>query len=406
MKKARNLLTVEEVVELHKQLEHELGQLSMATQPAVATRILELTNDPDAGMANYANVIRHDAALSGRLLRLANSAFFAQRKPITTIDRACVLLGMGRLKSISLGFYLAHAVTSGSACRVSQEVWSQSVYRACFASQLAQVICPQVASEAFLIGLMLDAAIPLVYKIVGPPFEDLYLENVSPVKLFSTEFERHPFTHVDLIGVLLGKWNFPALLTKPIEWHHTPPSPEVCDDSVAQLHRVAYFAGSLSLKPSGTPEQDVSMQAAAQMHLEIDAAQLHEIIRKANDEYRLVIDFFSGVTDGIGEAERLAEHVHNQLIDIIDGQIAMDLADTTRPKPQHFKLGGLTVLLRPEDGGAGTAFAYDSAGDPLSTYRFLFTDETASSIREALGLEQDSGDDIEAVADYLEKLAA
>ncbi len=406
VKKARNLLTAEEVTTLYKELDVKLGQIGIETQPAVATKILDLTKDPDAGMADYAKIICNDAALSGRLLRLANSAFFAQRKPVTNIDRACVLLGTGRLKSIALGFYLSRAAASDAAARISREIWGQSVYRACLATELAKKLCPEQAPEAFVIGLMLDAAIPLAHKLLGKPFEYLYDEDLTPIKSFNTEFERHPFTHIDLISVLMRRWKFPELLTKPIEWHHTPPPPIGRHDPLGKLHRLAYYVGAVKLTPDGKPDRPLPMQETARSQLELATGDLRSIITKSNAEYDLVIDLFSGVADGIGDPDKLAEQVHMQLISVLDEDIASEIADTTKPGPQYFTLGGLTVMLRPEDDGVGTAFAYDSAGEPLSTYRFIFATETASSICDALGLEKEPGDDIETMTEYIDKLAA
>src|SRR5215468_4195680 len=86
--KTRNLLSAGEVDALLAALEGRLQGVGVETQPEVAARILDLIADPGAGLRQYADVVRADAALSGRLLRLANSAFFAQRQPVTNLDRA------------------------------------------------------------------------------------------------------------------------------------------------------------------------------------------------------------------------------------------------------------------------------------------------------------------------------
>ena len=86
--------------------------------------------------------------------------------------------------------------------------------------------------------------------------------------------------------------------------------------------------------------------------------------------------------------------------------VEQGLADASRPKPQQFRLGNLTVMLRPEEDGQGMAFSYDSAGEPLSVHRFRFAEESAESLREALGLEPGESDDLEGVTAYLQQLAA
>jgi HD-like signal output (HDOD) protein len=401
----RNSLTASDVADLHEQLARRLAEAGVESQPAVAARILDLTKDPSTGLNEYAKVIRHDPALSGRLIRLANSAFFAQRKPVTNVDRACVLLGLDRLRSVSLGFYLSRAAATDSGQSLSREVWSQSLYRACLAAEIARGQAPTLIAEAFVVGLMLDAGIPLTHRLQGGAFEAVYGRGAPPLKTFHAELAELPFTHVDVAAVLTRRWKFPELLAKPIEWHHTPPGSAHRQDPVHTLHRIAYYVGSIGLRADGAPAQRAPMASTAETHLGVDAGRLAELVAQATGEYSAVVELFSDVADSL-EASRLASAVHQQLVDVLDEQMATEIADSTRPRPQQFRLGGLTITLRPDVNGLGTAYTYDSSGEPLSTYRFMFASETVESLREALGLELDARDDTDAIGEYLSKLAA
>ncbi len=107
--RTRNTLTAAEVMKMLEHLEERLARIGLETQPDVALKILNLTTDPKSQLSDYARVIKTDPGLSGRLLKLSNSALFAQRNPVTSIDRACLLIGVSRLKSMSLGFHLGAA---------------------------------------------------------------------------------------------------------------------------------------------------------------------------------------------------------------------------------------------------------------------------------------------------------
>ena len=405
--KARSELTVLELTALYEDLNHRLSSIGIETQPAVATSILDLTQNPDAGMQDYARIIRNDPGLTGRLIRLSNSAFFAQRKPVTSIDRACVLLGMARVRSIALGFYLSRAAAGEELRqRICRETWGRSVFRACLAAELARALLPAVAPEAFVIGLMLDAGIPLAHRLLGPAFEALYAEEHAPTKCFNLEFSGHPFTHVDIIATMVRRWKFPDLLAKPIAWHHTPPPKTArSTDPLQVLYRIAYYTGAVSLRPDGKPMQEAPIPSTAESHLAVGASDLGSIVTKATDEYDVVLDLFADVAEPL-TAPDLADRVHAQLIGVLDSHIEQGLADASRPKPQQFRLGNLTVMLRPEEDGQGMAFSYDSAGEPLSVHRFRFAEESAESLREALGLEPGESDDLEGVTAYLQQLAA
>ena len=404
--KVRRDLSAEDLTGLYADLDRRLGGVGVDTQPGVALRLLELTQSPYAGMQDYSDIIRNDPGLTGRLIRLSNSAFFAQRKPVTSIDRACVLLGLARMRSIALGFYLSKAASADQSARISREVWGQSVYRACLASEIARHMVPSCAPEAFIIGLMLDAGIPLAHKLLGPPFELLYDKAMPTPDSFEVECNEHPFTHVDIIAVMLRRWRFPDILAKPILWHHTPPPPlGESRDPLRILHRIAFYVGSITFGPEGTPEARQPAAAVARTHLGLDAARLESIVARSGGEFDAVLELFTDVADPI-KLDDLANRVHQQLVDVLDDQMVDRLRDDSAIGPQQFLLGGLIVLVRPEQGGHAAAYSYDADGEPISSYRFMMAAESPSSIRASLGLEPDPSDDIEGMSEYLRIFAA
>ena len=384
--KARRDLSADELTGLYAELDRRLGGIGVDTQPGVAMRILDLTQNPDAGMQDYSDIIRNDPGLTGRLIRLSNSAFFAQRKPVTNIDRACVLLDKG--------------------AKISREVWGQSVYRACLAAEVARSVLPSCAPEAFIIGLMLDAGIPLAHKLLGTQFDVLYEQGLPSSKSFEVEYNQHPFTHVDIMTTMLRRWKFPELLAKPIMWHHTPPPPSgESREPLRVLHRIAFYIGAVTLRSDNSPTARAPAAAVGKMHLGLDSAKLEAIASRSSVECEAVLELFADVADPL-EVSDLSSRVHQQLVNVLDDQMVDGLRDDSAIGPQQFLLGGLVVLIRPEQDGHGAAYSYDADGEPISSYRFTMASESPSSIRASLGLEPDPTDDLDGMAEYLKILAA
>ncbi|HRQ71473.1 MAG TPA: HDOD domain-containing protein [Phycisphaerales bacterium] len=404
--KPRAKLTAAEVASLYESLDRRLDAIGIETQPQVAAQILELTGDPTSGLAQYAEVLRTDAALSGRLLRMVNSAFFAQRSPVTTVDRACVLLGIGRLRAVALGFYLSRAAASSASQTISREVWGQSVFRACFAAELARRVCPMLASEAFVVGLMLDAGLPLMHKLLGSPFDAIYSRRLSPAGQYRVETETLPYTHVDLVTTLVRRWRLPEVLARPIEWHHVHPSETESDASSHRLHPVAYFAGVIDLADDGSLRQQSSMPTLAASVLGLTSEEVGNAARAAAREYRAVLSLFDGVADAVSRIDTLAERVHAELIDLVDSETGRGFEEACRARTMCFNLGGGPVEIEAEPGGGGTIYMLDSTGGRLASYRFDASHETPDSLRSALGLEPTPNDETEGVARFLRDLAA
>ena len=83
------------------------AKAKLPTNPAIAAEILGLTADPEASANQFTEVIKADAAMAARLLRMANSSQFGQRQPVTTIRRAVTVLGLRRVRMDALSFQLA-----------------------------------------------------------------------------------------------------------------------------------------------------------------------------------------------------------------------------------------------------------------------------------------------------------
>ena len=152
------------VKELSSQVRHEGGRetvldelrklfakAKLPSSPALASRILALADDPDATLDQFAKVIQVDGALAARLLKMANSACMALVTPATTIQRAVMVLGLGRVRTAALGFQLVgHLNKLGGKKFDIKAYWQQSVLRGCVGREIANVVAPGLAEEAFL----------------------------------------------------------------------------------------------------------------------------------------------------------------------------------------------------------------------------------------------------------------
>ena len=173
---------------LRGELKQLFARAKMPSSPALAARILELINDARSSTADFAAVIRTDSALSTRLLKTANSVQFAQRTPVTTIERAVTVLGLHRVKTISLGFQLVgHLDRLGGAPFDMTTFWQHSLLRACIARSIAQKVVPEREEEAFLIGLLQECGVLLLVQLLGPSYAGLYRSSLPPAAFFAVD---------------------------------------------------------------------------------------------------------------------------------------------------------------------------------------------------------------------------
>lgn len=388
-------------------LERRLDSVGVETQPEIAQRILELTQDKEAQVLDYGRVIKTDPSLTGRLLRLANSAFFAQRGSVTSLDRACVLLGVERLRAFALGFYLSRAAAGDAKGQHSREVWGQSVFRACLAGEIARQVLPSHHTEAFVVGLMLDAGLALMPRLVGDRYLDMYTDAATPTVLYRREFRELDYTHVDVAAAMVRRWKLPELLALPIRWHHIEPGETTKVDALSRLHRIAYYVGALDLDSrTALPSGMAPMPMIAAKVLGVDSEQLSKSVRTACGEYQATAQLFSGVSQQVEDLDSLAQRVHQQLATVIEETLVSTFATAGKTDGLRLVVGGFAVEIEPDGQGHATAYLTTSNGERLASHTFELRSADAARICNGLGLDAPTPAESMALEGYFRRVAA
>ncbi len=104
-----------------------------------ATRLLSAVGDPDVEVDDLADIINHDPGLMGRIVGLANAAYFGQRNPITTVQEAIIrVLGINMVKSLALSISVSGAFHANNCPGFdTKEYWFDAIGCATLARMLA-----------------------------------------------------------------------------------------------------------------------------------------------------------------------------------------------------------------------------------------------------------------------------
>jgi HD-like signal output (HDOD) protein len=138
-----------------KQLSH------IATLPEVTLGIIELVENPNSSAQDLNELIGRDPALSARILKVVNSAFYGLPRQIGSINRAISMLGLNAVKNIAIAASLAKLFRGGALCDRfdAKDLWTHSIAVATAARLLANETKKVAGDEAFLSGLMHDIGI-------------------------------------------------------------------------------------------------------------------------------------------------------------------------------------------------------------------------------------------------------
>jgi HD-like signal output (HDOD) protein len=142
-------------------------------RPSLLPRLLSTVNDPQATMVEISRIIAQDPALTGNLLRIANSPIYrVNSMPIESIDRAVTLVGVQGIRSIIATALLQPVMSSGSGnfSRFPELVWEHTLYAASASEQHAVNVEKSEPFVSQLIGLLYGLSAIVVFRIVRDQF--------------------------------------------------------------------------------------------------------------------------------------------------------------------------------------------------------------------------------------------
>ena len=187
--------------------------------PRAAREVVRQVSNPDAGPRELTAVCSLDPVLAGRLIQIANSAFYSPRLPIGTIMHAVSFIGTETARRV----LLAAALRGNFASPQSHHIWNHSLDVAQAAEMLAMRSSVKMdPSQAFLAGLIHDIG-RLAFSIMPPAFMERFHRltdgGCPPVEVEMCLAGR---CHGEVGSETLEQWKFPGEIVEAIRWHHRP----------------------------------------------------------------------------------------------------------------------------------------------------------------------------------------
>ena len=110
----------------------------LSTLPEVYLKVTEQLDDAEVNVHEIGETVQTGPAISTRILKMVNSAYYGMPNKVTTISQAVALLGRDRLKQILIGSVLINVFTDPEIDVFSlSEFWRHSIKTAIIAKQLA-----------------------------------------------------------------------------------------------------------------------------------------------------------------------------------------------------------------------------------------------------------------------------
>ncbi len=205
------------------QVESVIEQASdLHALPVVFYELQRLLNDPQTSAQDIADLLSRDPAISGRILKVANSAYYGLQKRIDNLAQAIVVLGFQAIRNltITLGVIDSFRVEDRGHFDNSR-FWAHSVATAIGAETLGRLAKAEQPDSLYMTGLFHDVG-KLIAAQHLPALSVVVKKKVERgAPQLEAERETYGFDHAALGALFLARWNLPESILEGVRYHHS-----------------------------------------------------------------------------------------------------------------------------------------------------------------------------------------
>ncbi len=320
-------------------LQKVLSSDELPTLPTVASKLITLTTREDTTLSDIADLVSQDIALSSKILKVSNSAFYSFAQEIGSIKQAVSILGTNAVRSLVLSFSFL-TIRSGRKKSVFnfEKFWERSLASAVASKLILEKVKGADTDEIFISGLLQNLGELIFARTFHKEYDEL-LVNIEENQhdLISAEETVFGETHC-YIGYQVAKtWGFPDILALPILFHHDPSYYDGSNKHILNTIKAVHLSDLLiNIIYSDKPDQyhkQFSKEAKKLLGLQpedIDDifAGVHHQVKKAGDYFGLKIKEPRPIQEILQEANirlSLLNLDYDQMNkELIDAKIALE----------------------------------------------------------------------------------
>lgn len=218
---------------------------NLPSLPAVALKIIEASKDPDISLHEVSKIISSDPAISAKLLKVANSPAYSQRRSLNNLREALTLLGFNASLTIALSFSLYHTLEGESD--KNEEFWKRSILAASIARLLGARLRVNRLEDLYLASLLQDIGMLVIECLKEPGYKNDNSQKLKHSERALLEKELLGVEHSQIGAWLLSSWGLPDYLVQSVLFSHSLNIPDTAQDQTSDyFHYCLNLSGSLA----------------------------------------------------------------------------------------------------------------------------------------------------------------
>lgn len=254
------------------------GELELPSLSNVFQQFTAKLDDPGATAEDFSDIISTDPALTVRLLKLVNSAYYSFASTITDVAHAITIIGLNDLREMILAISVVEFFEGLPNELISMKsFWNHSVMTGLLAKEMQSSAAIKSRQSLFTAGMLHDVGSLVFYNRMPEMARSVLERNDREDRpRYLLEREVLGFDHAAIGGELMRHWELPEFLSDVVSHHHEPQKSKSFTEEAMVVNLTDKVARSLergedSVKqmiqelggmPAGISENDLEVSVA------------------------------------------------------------------------------------------------------------------------------------------------
>jgi putative nucleotidyltransferase with HDIG domain len=263
------------------------------TLPTIVFELNKLLRDPDTSIKTVCDTIEKDQAITLKILKLVNSAFYGFKSKISDLRNAVALLGYNAVRNAIVSLSVINSFPKHVALMDFDITlfWKHSLAVAVTSKNIAQLSKKESPDNCFVGGLLHDTGKVILAQYFPELFEAVWTTlQKEEVSFYESERKTLPIDHTKIGAHLAGKWQLPEGLVDAIRWHHEFQPELKSANFVRNIYLANFIVNAYDLDPE----------------LRLDLSEMHpDVVKFMMNMMEDIGDWYTGLTDEIEAAYAL-----------------------------------------------------------------------------------------------------
>ena len=263
---------------------------NLPTPPIVFHQIQKVINDPKVSAGQIAKILQEDPAMSVKVLKLTNSAFYGLQREIESVKQAVIIVGLEAIKNLVLS---ASVLDMFKGKDVDQEFqdkfWRHSLavgFCARLLSRVGRVRGMLDPDSAFSGGLLHDIGKVIMCCFLQKEHAQVKQERSADREATTFQIEERVlgYNHAQIGNILAEQWKLPRRLNDAVTFHHHP---RLCesDELIPYVIHIANFVAKKTFYDQDERFLVGQLEDGALDFMQISESDLEQLTGSLQQEY-------------------------------------------------------------------------------------------------------------------------